>query len=422
MKKYLNIVIVFILLFCHSYIFVFAENEENLGTLENTLEQEDNIEEENRAEQEIENLKNKKIELEDSISEKEAQIGVVEGTLSKTLEEIEVLSTKIEEKKNEISALETQEISLMNFINVEEKKLEEYSERYEKEKKLLEKRLVVMYEMGETKFLDVLLKSRGISDFLSKYYLLSEIGKADSKLVKNVKNDKEQTEAITQALKEKKEELEKDKQDKEKYEISLSNMEILKNNKVANLNEEENKLYAQIEEYRNHISDIEQEIKRIALQNLGKVYIGGNFIWPTPGYTTITSPFGMRTHPITGIYKLHTGVDIGAPYGSNFIASNDGVVVKADYNFAYGNMVMIDHGGGVMTLYAHGSEILVNEGDEVKQGQAILKVGSTGYSTGPHAHFEIRINGEYLNPLDYVSPDNGKTDLDIEKVTIDLNN
>lgn len=422
MKKYLNIVIVFILLFCHSYIFIFAENEENLGTLENTLEQEDNIEEENRAEQEIENLKNKKSELEDSISEKEAQIGVVEGTLSKTLEEIEVLSTKIEEKKNEISALETQEISLMNFINVEEKKLEEYSERYEKEKKLLEKRLVVMYEMGETKFLDVLLKSRGISDFLSKYYLLSEIGKADSKLVKNVKNDKEQTEAITQALKEKKEELEKDKQDKEKYEISLSNMEILKNNKVANLNEEENKLYAQIEEYRNHISDIEQEIKRIALQNLGKVYIGGNFIWPTPGYTTITSPFGMRTHPITGIYKLHTGVDIGAPYGSNFIASNDGVVVKADYNFAYGNMVMIDHGGGVMTLYAHGSEILVNEGDEVKQGQAILKVGSTGYSTGPHAHFEIRINGEYLNPLDYVSPDNGKTDLDIEKVTIDLNN
>lgn len=422
MKKYLNIVIVFILLFCHSYIFVFAENEENLVTLENTLEQEDNIEEENRAEQEIENLKNKKSELEDSISEKEAQIGVVEGTLSKTLEEIEVLSTKIEEKKNEISALETQEISLMNFINVEEKKLEEYSERYEKEKKLLEKRLVVMYEMGETKFLDVLLKSRGISDFLSKYYLLSEIGKADSKLVKNVKNDKEQTEAITQALKEKKEELEKDKQDKEKYEISLSNMEILKNNKVANLNEEENKLYAQIEEYRNHISDIEQEIKRIALQNLGKVYIGGNFIWPTPGYTTITSPFGMRTHPITGIYKLHTGVDIGAPYGSNFIASNDGVVVKADYNFAYGNMVMIDHGGGVMTLYAHGSEILVNEGDEVKQGQAILKVGSTGYSTGPHAHFEIRINGEYLNPLDYVSPDNGKTDLDIEKVTIDLNN
>jgi murein DD-endopeptidase MepM/ murein hydrolase activator NlpD len=422
MKKYLNIVIVFILLFCHSYIFVFAENDENLSTLENTLEQEDNIEEENRAEQEIENLKNKKSELEDSISEKEAQIGVVEGTLSKTLEEIEVLSTKIEEKKNEISALETQEISLMNFINVEEKKLEEYSERYEKEKKLLEKRLVVMYEMGETKFLDVLLKSRGISDFLSKYYLLSEIGKADSKLVKNVKNDKEQTEAITQALKEKKEELEKDKQDKEKYEISLSNMEILKNNKVANLNEEENKLYAQIEEYRNHISDIEQEIKRIALQNLGKVYIGGNFVWPTPGYTTITSPFGMRTHPITGIYKLHTGVDIGAPYGSNFIASNDGVVVKADYNFAYGNMVMIDHGGGVMTLYAHGSEILVNEGDEVKQGQAILKVGSTGYSTGPHAHFEIRINGEYLNPLDYVSPDNGKTDLDIEKVTIDLNN
>lgn len=82
-------------------------------------------------------------------------------------------------------------------------------------------------------------------------------------------------------------------------------------------------------------------------------------IWPTPGYTTITSEFGMRTHPITGIYKLHTGVDLGAPLGSNFVAANDGVVIKAEFNSAYGNMVMIDHGGGIVTLYAHGDEICV---------------------------------------------------------------
>ena len=85
----------------------------------------------------------------------------------------------------------------------------------------------------------------------------------------------------------------------------------------------------------------------------------------------------MRTHPITGIYKLHTGMDIGAPLGSTFVAANDGVVVKSEMNFAYGNMVVIDHGGGVTTLYAHGSEILVSVGDTVTQGQAVLKVGST---------------------------------------------
>ena len=97
----------------------------------------------------------------------------------------------------------------------------------------------------------------------------------------------------------------------------------------------------------------------------------------------------MRVHPITGQYKLHTGVDIGAPMGANFVAANDGVVVKAGPNTAYGNMVIIDHGGGISTLYAHGSEILVEVGQTVKRGDAILKVGSTGYSTGPHAHFEV---------------------------------
>ena len=141
--------------------------------------------------------------------------------------------------------------------------------------------------------------------------------------------------------------------------------------------------------------------------------------WPVPGYTRITSPFGMRTHPVTGIYKLHTGTDIGAPYGSIFIAANDGVVVKAGMNAAYGNMVVIDHGGGVSTLYAHGSEILVDAGQTVTKGTPVLKVGSTGYSTGPHAHFEVRVNGDYLNPLDFITSYNNKEEkIDEEKVII----
>ena len=125
--------------------------------------------------------------------------------------------------------------------------------------------------------------------------------------------------------------------------------------------------------------------------------------WPVPGYTRITSEYAMRVHPITGVYKLHTGVDISAPIGANFVAANDGIVTKASYNGAYGNMVIIDHGGGISTLYAHGSEILVEVGQTVKRGDAILKVGSTGYSTGPHAHFEVRINGVTTNPMPYIT-------------------
>lgn len=135
--------------------------------------------------------------------------------------------------------------------------------------------------------------------------------------------------------------------------------------------------------------------------NSNSVIANGMFTWPIPGYTSITSEFGYRTHPITGIYKLHTGTDIAAPEGTDFVAMADGVVITACRNTAYGNMVLINHGNGIVTLYAHGSKILVRTNDVVKQGEPVLKVGSTGYSTGPHAHFEVRINDEYVNPMQY---------------------
>lgn len=135
--------------------------------------------------------------------------------------------------------------------------------------------------------------------------------------------------------------------------------------------------------------------------NYNSVIANGMFTWPIPGYTSITSEFGYRTHPITGIYKLHTGTDIAAPEGIDFVAMADGVVITACRNTSYGNMVLINHGNGIVTLYAHGSKLLVRTNDVVKQGEPVLKVGSTGYSTGPHAHFEVRINDEYVNPMQY---------------------
>ncbi len=422
LNKILVVYIIFILLFSCIFGYSFAESEPTQEG-ENPIQDEQPEEEKNEYEIQLEGLEGQKSDLENQILANEAQIGVVEGVLSATLEEIEQLSTKIEQKRKEISNLEIQEKSLMKLIETEEEKLKEVTERYKKEKDLLEKRLVVMYEMGNVSTLELLFNSKSLSNFLARYFLLAEIGEADQKLVNNVKKDKTQTESITKSLNEKKDELEKDKDDKEKYEISLNNMEILKTNKMASLNMEEFELYQEIENYRQEIANIEAEIKEVALKNLGEKYIGGKFIWPTPGYSTVTSAFGMRTHPITGIYKLHSGMDIGAPYGTNFLAANDGVVAKAGYNSAYGNMVMIDHGGGVVTLYAHGSSIEVQEGDIVRQGQTVLKVGMTGYATGPHAHFEIIVNGQYLNPADYISPDNGEGQgiNDIENETVVLN-
>ena len=268
---------------------------------------------------------------------------------------------------------------------------------------MLEKRLVAMYEMGENSYLEVLLSSKSITDLFSNYYLISEISSADEELLKTVNDEKIYNKRLKEALETKKAILSASRETREKNAISLTNMSVIKNNKIQQLTEQELVLQQIIEEYQNQITEIEKEIRILAIANVSERYVGGTMAWPTPGYTRITSPFGMRTHPITGIFKLHTGVDIGAPYGSNFVAANDGLVTYAGYNRAYGNMVIIDHGGGITTLYAHGSEILVNVGDTIYQGNPVLKVGSTGYSTGPHAHFEVRINGDYVQPLDYIT-------------------
>ena len=183
-------------------------------------------------------------------------------------------------------------------------------------------------------------------------------------------------------------------------------LSYIKNNYISQLSSQEAEYANDIIEMQTEIKKVEAEILTAATLNSGYDYVGGEMAWPVPGHTRITSNYGMRTHPITGVYKLHTGVDISASIGDLFIAANDGVVAKAEYNTAYGNMVLINHGGGVSTLYAHGSEILVQVGQEVKRGDEVLKVGSTGYSTGPHAHFEVRVNGQCVNPMPYITTTN----------------
>ena len=282
-------------------------------------------------------------------------------------------------------------------------KLQIAESNYEAQEKLLEDRLVTLYEAGDTTFLDFILKSSNIVDFISNYYLISELTTYDEELLDTIDREKKEIEHNKEMLETQEKQYNLIKANFEKKKIILYNAKVYKDEYTAKLNEDERELSAKIEEYRTQILAVESEISQITKTTIDAQYIGGEMAWPVPGYTRITSNFGMRTHPITGIYKLHSGVDIGAPTGANFIAANDGVVTKAGYNTAYGNMVIIDHGGGISTLYAHGSEIMVQEGQTVRKGDVVLKVGSTGYATGPHAHFEVRQNGEPVNPLPYIT-------------------
>ena len=325
-----------------------------------------------------ENLRKEQRQIQTQIDASNIELEIVKEDLSNLVYEISDLNDKIVSEEIEIDNLKAQEENLNNKIKITEEELESATDKFNTQQEMLEARLVAMYEAGETHYLDILLTSKSITELISNYYMISEL----------VESDKELNDARENA---------------EKKAISLENMRAIKNSYINQLSTEEKEIQDKISEYQNAIKRVESEIILASELNIGVDYVGGEMAWPVPGYTRITSPYGMRTHPITGVYKLHTGVDIGAPMGANFIAANDGVVVKAEYNSAYGNMVMINHGGGVSTLYAHGSEILVQPGQEVKRGDAVLKVGSTGYSTGPHAHFEVRINGQYQNPMPFIT-------------------
>ena len=405
LKKFIKInLIVLIILILLSGQINLAINKEDLLEISDMLEQSDVSDTTEEIEEDpIESLRTEKEDLETKLNDVNNQIVYIQSELTTLLYEIEELNLQILNNEEEIETLKAEELKIIDFVLAAEVELEKITLKYEKQKALLEKRLVSMYKTNKISYLDVLVNSKSISEFISNYYLISELVEADEKLLKNVSTIKKNLESINKSLTDKKEALEQNKEKSEKMKVALKNMNAIKNSKISLLNENELELHNMVSEYQQQISDIEKEIKLLAINSISPEYVGGIMAWPVPGYTRITSAFGMRTHPVTGVYKLHTGVDIGAPMGANFIAANDGVVVKAGYNIAYGNMVIVDHGGGVSTLYAHGSEILVEVGQEVTTGTSILKVGSTGYSTGPHAHFEVRINGEYIDPLEYIT-------------------
>lgn len=349
-------------------------------------------------------LQSQKNEIQTQIDESNSQLNDVNDELTDNLKQIQKLDESIQSSEENIEKLNEEITKKENEIQQIESELEKVTEKYNTQKALLDERLVEMYENDNVKYLDVILKSKSFSDFVSNYYIISELTEYDMDLLEIVDDQRKEIEQKNLKLSSQKGSLEQEKSTQKKTQIALSNTKVLRKNYVLKLNQEEQDLQAKIDEYNNQVNQIEEEIKKLAVTaSFGEEYRGGTMQWPIYGHYTITSNYGMRTHPITGVYKLHTGVDISATIGSDFTAIADGIVVKAEYNGAYGNMVIIDHGGGVQTLYAHGSQIIAQVGQEVKAGDIVLKVGSTGYSTGPHAHFEVRINGSPVNPLDYVS-------------------
>lgn len=285
------------------------------------------------------------------------------------------------------------------------KELAEAQADEDKQTQTLKKRLRVIYEDGATSYFSILMSSESIFDFFYNLEILRQLSEHDDKILNELKETKEK---ITV----KKQELDTiiAKEKGKEQELKTAN---------ANLKSQSDKKQSYVKELDKNIEELKKELDRVEREeaalraeiakkagsqsgsNVPKNFVGGTFLWPAPGVTKITSPFGYRVHPTTGQYKLHTGIDIACFSGHNVLAAADGVVIISGNHTAYGKYISINHGGGISTLYAHNSSLLVSSGQSVKKGQVIAKSGNTGWSTGPHLHFEVLINGSPVNPMNY---------------------
>ena len=387
MRKFFRTTLAFVICSLVIFSFVYAEENETNNTT-------------NTAATDLQTQRN---EIQNQMNEANEQLEGVQNDISENLQQVQKLDEKISNSQQELDELNKKIEDLENSSGEVEKKLKTAEENYDKQKKLLDSYLVAVQESSDTQYLDVLLSSKNISEFLSNYFLITELANSQVELLEDMQNKKNEIQQSKEKLDKNKEDLAVIKANQTKTATVLANTKTVRENFISKLSDQEKDIQSKIDEYYAQFNAINSEILQLAQGGIATQYIGGELAWPVPGYTVISSNYGMRTHPITGVYKLHTGVDIRAPLGATFIAANDGIVTKASYNGAYGNMVIIDHGGGVSTLYAHGSEILVQVGQTVKRGEPVLKVGSTGYSTGPHAHFEVRLNGVVTNPMPYIT-------------------
>lgn len=352
-----------------------------------------------------ETLEERKEENATKQEETKKDLEYVQEELSNALIKIQELDDKIRQSEDQISQMDTKLEDLQKKVDETQSKLEVVQKDYEANKKLMENRMVVMYECGDISYLDLLLRSSSLIEFLSNYYVIQEVMQSDSQVLGKIEDEKIQIEDTKKQLEEQKANLKLLKAKKEQTRIIMQNNKTVQQNEIDKLSDNEKELQQKLQEYKDEEQRIENLIK-IASGNYeySGEFSGGVMAWPVAkSGTVITSPYSTRQHPIQGVLKFHTGIDIGnAGFGAPVIAAADGVVSLAGYNGGYGNCVMINHGNGISTLYGHGQKILTTVGTEVKKGDLIMEVGSTGVSTGPHLHFEVRVNGNHVNPLQFL--------------------
>lgn len=345
-------------------------------------------------------------ELDDIIAKREkleAELSALKDKKEAALEQKAIIDQQINDLNREAELLDDLVGNLSADLEESQAKLDEAQDMLDTNTKLAKERIRAMYELGGTSYIEIILSSTSLHDFISRVEVVKQMSAYDKKVIDTLKETKDTIERETKAIEEKKTEQETALAKLESNVATLKKKQSQSSSLINTFNEKSEANIKAIEEAERAEEQLQAEIREALASSSNEDFVGGQFLWPVPGYYTITDKFGYRTHPITGVYKMHTGVDIAGSgiRGKAILAANSGKVLKAGYNTAYGNYVVIDHGGGYSTLYGHADSLNVKVGQSVSRGDTIGYVGSTGYSTGPHLHFEIIQNGTYLNPLSF---------------------
>ena len=352
------------------------------------------------ADAKVDELKKKKDSTTQEIEQKKKEMKALEGQTKDVSAEIEKLDKEMDLAVVELDKVK-EDLKELN-INIDKtvKELEEAEENIKEKQDVFNSRLKVMYKNGSVGYLEVLLSSANIGDFLSRKEMIQSIANHDVDLLKYMKEQRNIINKKNTELRAQRVSVEAIRSQMEKREMDLAKATRSKENLMRGLEKDLNTAEKEHDNLNKLAKSIESEI--VKRQRVTAPYSGGTMGWPVPGHTRISSPFGNRIHPIFNTNKFHSGIDIPAPTGTNVVAASDGTVIYSGTLGGYGKAIMVDHGGGVVTLYGHNSSLSVGEGARVSRGSVIARVGSTGYSTGPHVHFEVRKNGSYVDPISWL--------------------
>ncbi len=357
----------------------------------------------------VEQARKDKADAEAKRDEAQKGLDILEDIKSGIQSAIVDLDMSITKMQAKITELEMDQKELEDSIQQTQADLETAKAAEEKQYEMMKQRIQMVYESGNKSYLDVLLKASSMTDVMNKMEYTSQVSLYDYNMLTELKDARAQVAAMEQKL-------ETDLAANESLQAEVTsekeNMEDLVDEKTAEVEKYNASIATQQEEvdkYNQAVAEAESIIaaaEQSALANntttSATTYTGGAFTWPVPGCYSISSYFGARTSPTAGASSNHKGIDIPCSSGTPVVAAASGTVIVATYNYAEGNYVAIDHGGGVVTLYMHNSSLAVSAGQSVTAGQTIAYAGSTGVSTGPHCHFGVRVNGGYVDPLSYL--------------------